>query len=217
MKAVTELFRLASQYAQDSNHFSLSLHTNTPVTSITRNTNTEESDHYRYTLHTPRGDIKAKIILHATNAYASHLIPHLAPPDFSNVSNTNADENLTKASRTTAATGTPHKYILPTRGQVITPRSLVPSDVLSTSGWVANEDYEYWFPRPWTSDPKYEGTNPLIILGGCREIAKNFEMNECDDSVLDVEVGSALRKFLPSIFEKRYDDKEPEWEWVCIC
>ncbi|RPD57281.1 FAD dependent oxidoreductase [Lentinus tigrinus ALCF2SS1-6] len=70
LKVVTHLYNLARQTASDSATSSLALHTNTPVTSITP----------IWTLSTPRGAIAASYILHATNAYASYLLPHLHGP-----------------------------------------------------------------------------------------------------------------------------------------
>ncbi|KAL3481885.1 FAD dependent oxidoreductase-domain-containing protein [Aspergillus californicus] len=52
--------------------FNLSIQTNTAVTSIT------EGPDYA-TAHTPRGAVKAPILIHATNAWMSHLIPELRP------------------------------------------------------------------------------------------------------------------------------------------
>ncbi|KAL4910836.1 hypothetical protein BDW74DRAFT_172297 [Aspergillus multicolor] len=51
-----------------------SIQTNTTVKAITNN----KSDEYT-TVHTSRGDIKAKIVVHATNAWVGHLIPELRP------------------------------------------------------------------------------------------------------------------------------------------
>src|SRR5579859_3265771 len=49
----------------------LQLHTNTPVTSISPPT---KNSAY-YTLHTPRGIVRARHIVNATNAWAGHLYP----------------------------------------------------------------------------------------------------------------------------------------------
>jgi len=34
-----------------------------------------------YDVHTPRGTIRTPLVVYATNAYTSHLLPHLAGPD----------------------------------------------------------------------------------------------------------------------------------------
>ncbi|KAK7416362.1 hypothetical protein QQZ08_012019, partial [Neonectria magnoliae] len=51
------------------------LECNTPVVSITDTT--QSSDAYAYTVHTPRGTLRAKKIIHCTNGYSSHLISNL--------------------------------------------------------------------------------------------------------------------------------------------
>ena len=49
----------------------LQLHTHTPVTSIDSPTSAQRY----YTLHTPRGAIKARRVINATNAWIGHLYP----------------------------------------------------------------------------------------------------------------------------------------------
>lgn len=143
----------------------------------------------RHSVVTPRGNISCSYVLHATNAYASHLLPHLAGPD----------------------------GIVPTRGQIIATRASVTEDILTKTGGVANDGFEYWFPRP-LKEP-YE-KYPLVIIGGGREVDKSkarFELYQTDDSVVDVDVGKALRAFLPTIYPGRFEvGKEPEMEWTGI-
>ncbi|KAH7137430.1 FAD dependent oxidoreductase-domain-containing protein [Dactylonectria estremocensis] len=57
-------------------HNRFSLETNTPVLSIDYESTTQSS--HPYTLHTPRGNIRAKQIIHCTNGYSARLIPNLA-------------------------------------------------------------------------------------------------------------------------------------------
>ncbi|KAL7931647.1 FAD dependent oxidoreductase domain-containing protein [Trichoderma chlorosporum] len=52
----------------------LIVNTHTPVSSITKNTN---SSSYPYQVHSSRGAIYAKHVLYATNAYTGHLVPAL--------------------------------------------------------------------------------------------------------------------------------------------
>ena len=52
--------------------YSLQLHTNTPVTSIT--TPTVQMEGY-YTINTPRGSVRATHVVNATNAWVAHLYP----------------------------------------------------------------------------------------------------------------------------------------------
>ena len=49
----------------------LQLHTNTPVTSIT----SPSGKIKYYTIHTPRGTVKARHVVNATNAWIGHLYP----------------------------------------------------------------------------------------------------------------------------------------------
>lgn len=59
---------------------SFNLQTLTPVTSLTppsTTTNTSTNTNNHWTLHTPRGTLKAKTVILATNAYTSHLLPSL--------------------------------------------------------------------------------------------------------------------------------------------
>jgi glycine/D-amino acid oxidase-like deaminating enzyme len=141
----------------------------------------------RYTINTPRGSISCSYIIHATNAYASHLLPHFTGP----------------------------AGIIPNRGQVIALRAAVGRDKLGMAGWVANEISEYWFPMPAKYDGGKDG-NPLVILGGGREAtAPRYEMYEEDDSVINEDVSRLLKDFLPNLFEGRYEKgREPEMEWV---
>jgi len=123
-------------------------------------------------------------VIHATNAYASYLLPHFRGPE----------------------------GIVPTRGQVIALRADATLQELTRSGWVGNEALEYWFPRP-VSNPAVD--KPLVILGGGREVMPNFEFYVEDDSVVNGDVGRALRDFLPSVFRGLFKKgREPEMEWV---
>jgi hypothetical protein len=99
-------------------------------------------------------------------------------------------------------------------------RSNASASELTKVGWVANQGWEYWFPRPVKQCLDNEGEkegNPLVILGGGREVERSkFGLCACDDSVLNEDVGRALRKFLPGLFPGKYKEgREPEMEWVC--
>lgn len=178
MKYVTQLYYLAQNSFAAAHNSSLRLHTNTPVTSI-RPCNDSKR---RWSLQTPRGTISCNVVLHATNGYASHLLPCLAGPD----------------------------GIVPTRGQIIATRAAVPLDSLSRASWSGNEGFEYWFPRPTRLSE-----NPLVILGGGREIEKDFELYETDDSVINERASTVLRSFLPAVFPNKFVEKNsPEMEWV---
>lgn len=180
LKFVTEVYKLAAASPQ----LSLALHTNTPVTSLSSNGDSPR----RWNVTTPRGSVHCSYVLHATNAYASHLLPHMTGP----------------------------AGIIPTRGQVIATRASAELDVISRRSWSANQGSEYWFPRP--VDAANGETRPLVILGGGREAeTPSYELYEADDSVLNPQVGAVLRKFLPAVFPGRYEEgAEPEMEWTGI-
>ncbi len=88
LKFVTQLYRITKRRLSGGN---LVLHTRTPVTSVSSASNSTR----RWDVNTPRGSISCSYVVHATNGYASHLLPHLAGPE----------------------------GIVPTRGQVIAVRS----------------------------------------------------------------------------------------------
>ena len=103
---------------------------------------------------------------------------------------------------------------MPTRGQVIAIRPNLGAQV-GKSSWRGNGGFEYWFPRYAREE---EEERPLVILGGGRDsMAPRYEMDENDDSVVNVKVGKTLRGFLPPLFPGMYDpDREVEWEWVSV-
>ncbi|KAG2072464.1 FAD dependent oxidoreductase [Suillus decipiens] len=104
--------------------------------------------------------------------------------------------------------------IIPTRGQVMATRASVGADQIKIPSWSGNEGFAYWFPRPVTHDSE----KPLIIVGGGREaVAPGYELYVDDDSETHPLAGKALREFLPSVFEGKYDpDSKPEMEWTGI-
>jgi glycine/D-amino acid oxidase-like deaminating enzyme len=200
LKFVTHLYNVAAQFSSTS----ISLHTRTPVHSISASGNPKR----RWTLATPRGSVDCSYVIHATNAYAPHLLPHLRGPD----------------------------GIVPTRGQVFALRAAAGTQQLSMSGWIVHGGGdEYWFPRPVKSSklaedvkpPTNEGQSPfslqraseeehpIVILGGAREAAAGHEVYITDDSTVNAEVGRELRDFLPGVFPAYYEKgREPEMEWV---
>ncbi|RPD57280.1 FAD dependent oxidoreductase [Lentinus tigrinus ALCF2SS1-7] len=186
LKLVTHLYNLTKQTLGPD----LTLHTNTPVTSIAAISASADSSattaSRRWNLTTPRGPIACSYVLHATNAYASHLLPHMHGPS----------------------------GIIPTRGQIIALRSAAPLAEITKSSWDGNEGFEYWFPRPLAG----EETEPLVILGGGRESTRpKFELYTVDDASVNPVVGETLRKFLPAAFPGKYEPgREPEMEWTGI-
>ncbi|KAL1659566.1 FAD dependent oxidoreductase [Schizophyllum commune] len=203
LKFVTQLYHLASK------NLNLTLHTRTPVNAITPLSKEYSNEsHRRWSVSTPRGAVACKYVLHATNAYASHLLPHLAGP----------------------------AGIVPARGQVAALRAAVPLEELTTVSWDGNEGFEYWFPRPVrgkdttnatssssitsssnTTSPS-NPTHPLVIVGGGREAAApTYETGIEDDSVTNPSVSRVLHDFLPEVFPGKYErGREFEMEWTGI-
>ncbi|KAH7923698.1 FAD dependent oxidoreductase [Leucogyrophana mollusca] len=182
LKLVTELYRLAKAQPQK---LSLALHTRTPVTSIT--STPDASGPHKYVVSTPRGPIACTRIIHATNAYASHLLPFL--------------------------TGT--AGIIPTRGQVMAVRAGVGATEITKSGWGGNQGLEYWFPRP-VKNPS-EHPLIILGGGREAAVEHPFELYVDDDSVVNPAAGKVLRDFLPGIFPGKFEPgREPEMEWTGI-
>lgn len=145
-----------------------------------------DGDARRWQLETPRGSLACTHVVHATNAYASALLPQLS-----------AGQN----------TGN----IVPTRGQAISIRAAVPARELTPSSFTADYGMEYWFVRPGSAPNE----RPLIILGGARHAEGGWTGATTDDSVIDAAVGKRLREFLPEVFPGKFEKgAEPEMEWV---
>jgi glycine/D-amino acid oxidase-like deaminating enzyme len=218
-KLVTNLYRDA---VGQTDHIKLAMHTNTPVTAITHLTDpsfdpstsslsdVSSDPPRRHLIHTPRGDIKCASVVHATNAYASYLLPHMQGPN----------------------------GIIPTRGQVVALRAAVTSAELTKRSWYGNEGFEYWFPRPLQTsyiNPEKEDVevtgdglqtplvqdleeHPVVILGGGREAeGPGYEYYNADDSTVGEKAGKVLRDFLPGLFPGKYEHgREPEMEWTGV-
>ncbi|KAI4600719.1 hypothetical protein KJ359_012881 [Pestalotiopsis sp. 9143b] len=157
------------------------LQTNTPVTGLQKveapsNVASPTSpsgdkkgiDHPTWIVHTPRGHITARAVLLATNAYTSHLLP-----EFSDL-------------------------IVPTRGQVAAlkpPQEPAPGEppldightfyILGEQGTedVHREDYLVQRPPPHAE----------LVLGGGRQLAKDYAVGVWDDSTMDEPVKWWLR------------------------
>ena len=185
LKLVTHLFKLAQNA---SSAISLKLHTHTPVTAIRRRPPCADGDIRRWQLETPRGSVACTHVVHATNAYASSLLPQLSA-------------------------GPRDGIILPTRGQVVSIRATVPASELTLSGFTANHGMEYWFVRPGSAPDE----RPLVILGGARHAEGGSRGATTDDSVIDAAVGRRLREFLPEVFPGKFEKGiEPEMDWVSL-
>ncbi|KAH8916806.1 hypothetical protein BT69DRAFT_1324082, partial [Atractiella rhizophila] len=117
-KLVSHLFDFILFLTSSLPFLHFSLYTHTPCTSIS-----SPSSSGIYTCSTPRGSIRAPTIVHATNAYISHLLPHLA-------------------------SNHPHS-VVPTRGQCITVPPPIPTKAIWTCALSAEEGFEYFFQRPF--------------------------------------------------------------------
>ena len=152
---------------------SLNLQTRTPVTSISRDdshlSKSIDAKGRRYIMTTPRGQIAARHVILATNAYTSHLLP-----EFSDL-------------------------IVPERGvmsALLPPRG---SERLQNSyGFVgamgANPIHDdYLIQRPFENVPNPTGH---LMFGGGRAASKFSAIGETDDSILDEGSAQYLRQAL---------------------
>ena len=180
LKLVTHLFNLAKDTGTTSSASQLTLHTNTPVTEITPS----DSPSRRWNLTTPRGSIACSYVLHATNAYASHLLPHLRGP----------------------------AGIIPTRGQIIAVRAAASAQEITRTGWGGNEGFEYWFPRPVTNPS--EDSPLVILGGGREASGGYELYTVDDSTVnlaVGDTLRKFLPAVFPGKYE---EGREPEMEWV---
>ncbi|KAJ6558006.1 FAD dependent oxidoreductase [Mycena capillaripes] len=188
LKFVTQLFNEA---LNTTPLLDLRLHTRTPVTAV--HPTSSATNTTRWSLSTPRGTVRCSSVLHATNGYASHLLPHMAGDD---------------------ATG-----IVPVRGQVLAVRPPPKAAKAVSAGMSWSGGGGYWFPRLWPLDNQDNDPRPLVILGGMRDaVGPPFETHITDDSTLNADVGEALRAFLPGMFPggDKTAEVEVEAEWTGI-
>ncbi|KAF8217123.1 FAD dependent oxidoreductase-domain-containing protein [Mycena galopus ATCC 62051] len=187
--------KFATQLYEQSRHttpqLELRLHTHTAVTSISPHVDSDSDASpsiraRRWTLKTPRGPVRCSSVLHATNAYASHLLPQLAGP----------------------------AGILPVRGQVLALRAAAPLSVLHTTSWVGNEGY--WFPRPVKDTSPNSNPLVILggarTAAGPPFETDTTDDSAVDASVGRV-LRDFLPKMFPSLYAP---DREPEAEWTGI-
>ncbi|CAE6535884.1 unnamed protein product [Rhizoctonia solani] len=163
--------------------FSLNLFTHAPVNGVEP---IPGDLTHRWLVMTERGNVKARYVVHATNAYASHLLPQLAGPN---------------------------KGIIPTRAQCVAARGSIEARKWPVVGWGGNEGYEYWFARP--PQDANEKTL-VILGGGRETAVPDHEYNVADDSSVNPVVSQSLRKFLPRLYPGDFEEDEPEMEWTGI-
>ncbi|KAG8928723.1 hypothetical protein FRC02_006535 [Tulasnella sp. 418] len=196
LKFVTKLFLLASNNVTSSSSWwgnvmsclgqtsstpALTLHTHTPVTEVTK----AQGSTRRWALATPRGVVETDYVVHATNAYASYLLPHLAGPN----------------------------GIVPARGQVIATRASVERRKLWTVGWGANEGYEYWFSRPCPSAERPLVILGGGREASAPRFEYNITDDSATNSAISKTLNAFLPAVLPTQFEQG-SDPDMEWTGI---
>ncbi|TFK48505.1 FAD dependent oxidoreductase [Heliocybe sulcata] len=166
---------------------SLHLHTRTPVTSMSALDSQPAGLHSRrWNLTTPRGSVACSYVVHATNAYAGHLLPHMRGS----------------------------KGIVPTRGQIIAIRANASADELTKVSWSGNPGTEYWFPRPLNATEGEKPL--VILGGGRVHAPGHERFVIDDSTVSPVVgefLRGFLPDVFPGKFDKA---REPEMEWTGI-
>ncbi|KAG8751730.1 hypothetical protein FRC12_012289 [Ceratobasidium sp. 428] len=161
---------------------SLDLFTQTPVHKIE---SVAPGDTHRWAVETNRGSIRTRYIIHATNAYASHLLPHLAGP----------------------MTG-----IVPSRGQCIATRGSVKAKEWPTVGWAGNQRFEYWLSRPPKHE---EDRALVILGGGRETVPNhefNVANDAAVNTAISKILHTFLPTLFPNDFE--VGEPEMEWTGV---
>ncbi|KAF3150706.1 hypothetical protein TWF569_004575 [Orbilia oligospora] len=148
----------------------LNLQTSTPVLAISTLNDGAAVPLHR--VHTPRGALTAPIVIHATNAFASHLVPAM------------------------------RDAIYPVRAQMSAltpPKSLISNPLRHTYGLVDGErsKAEYLVQE----DVHANGTGGAFLLGGGRKYAKNQGVGITDDNHIDTDVGDYLRSSVGKYFD----------------
>ncbi|KAL1627908.1 hypothetical protein SLS54_002175 [Diplodia seriata] len=155
----------------------LNLQTNTPVESIS-STGTDaassSSSSHPHTLHTPRGAIRARTVILATNGYTSHLLPNFAD------------------------------LIVPVRGEMSSllpppnaPRLADSYGLCGQPGQPSHGD-DYLNQRPYEGVPNPAGH---YMYGGGDGAARHNRLGVWDDSVVDEGMAGWLRRRLLEYME----------------
>ncbi|CBQ73618.1 conserved hypothetical protein [Sporisorium reilianum SRZ2] len=178
---VSVIFKRAQRIAA-AKGISLNIITDLPVVSIT------SPSPGLSILSTAKGDIEANYVVHATNGYASHLLPQLSSSDGG---------------------------IIPTRAQVV---AVAPTQrgYLWGMGLSAGGGYEYGHQRPESEAASTAAAAPLYILGGGREYADGREWGVADDTALNPQVSAFLHPYMGRVFPNSYSSEGVQMEWTGI-
>ncbi|GAA6015189.1 hypothetical protein JCM10207_003636 [Rhodosporidiobolus poonsookiae] len=148
-----------------------------------------DGDEGRWTVKTARGDIEATHVLHATNGYASSVLPSFAQ------------------------TPNSHSGILPTRAQLASFLPLSPPPPSSSfanwrNAFSPSSDSPgrgvntYVFRRAWSAAGEKEGE---VIVGGMREHAEGWEWGVSDDASLNEVVGGKIRESVGTVWPRVFE------------
>jgi glycine/D-amino acid oxidase-like deaminating enzyme len=169
----------------------LNLQTNTPAFSISPIGPSKSQGGARWTVETDRGNLRAKNVVLATNAYTNALLPSLAKTDF------------LKPSRSQVTA------IRPAKGDLLHHPSVHKSvglDDRPPSG-------DYFLTRA----PHLKGAGD-VLYGGGRAISPTREMGTTDDSIINPKIGAYLKSSVPQIFGKEVwgDESNEVRDWSGI-
>ncbi|PWN41335.1 DAO-domain-containing protein [Ceraceosorus guamensis] len=195
LKLVSLLYSVAMRTARER-RIQVEAHTYCPVDEVVEqasnglNNLTQSSS--RALLRTRRGSLQARYVVHATNAWASHLSPQLAGP----------------------------KGIVPTRGQAMAVEPKEPQTW--SQGLATPDGFNYMQMRPGTAQVQAEASqgpakNPPIIFGGGRDSAPAYEWGVENDGELSNNVSKRQRQLLPSLLPSAFGGlPQPTHEWTGI-
>ncbi|CAD6913418.1 unnamed protein product [Tilletia laevis] len=196
-RLVAALWRAAFRRASSSGQVSLKMYTHTPIERISYPDSTSQATHS--VLHTTQGKrFRARFVVHATNAYISHLAPQLAGPKHG---------------------------VVPTRAQCISALPSIPSPspaatATTNTSWdkgiSLHSGYEYLHQRPPSKVPlspsssAHEGEASPFIFGGGRYLSDTMEYDISNDGSVHPAISHFLRSFLPSTFPRSFSSSSTE-------
>lgn len=200
IKLVALLFRLARRQAEAAG-IELDLHLHTPVTSVSPISNPDTGDTLgaRVIVETPKGALKARHVLHATNAYGE--IGSLTRDAHPDPPNRRLRPLFSCAVSHLAPQLAGSAGIIPTRAQVAAIQPKKGAGQMWTRGFSSNRGYEYFHQRPASSHTDKgdtdNGQTPPVIFGGGREVAPGNEWGVADDSVVNPVVSEVCLLVFP--------------------